>query len=95
MSLSPHEILRVARLARLRLDDNDAAHYARQLTEILDHFATMSSIDTNGVAPMAHPIVTLARLRPDVVSEADRRAALQSGAPQVEDGYYLAPRVIE
>ena len=77
------------------MDDNDAAHYARQLTGILDHFATMSGIDTTGVAPMAHPIVTLARLRPDVVSESDQRAALQAGAPQVEGGHYLVPRVIE
>ena len=95
MSLSSSEILRVARLARLQLDDADATDFARQLSGILDHFAAMSAIDTTGVDPMAHPIVTLARLRPDLVTEVDQRTALQAGAPQVESGYYLVPRVIE
>ena len=95
MSLSPSEILQVARLARLRVEEADADHFARQLSGILKHFAAISAIDTEGVAPMAHPIVTSARMRPDVVAETDQRSALQAGAPQVENGYYLVPRVIE
>ena len=95
MSLSPSEILHVARLARLQLDGPDAAQLAQQLSGILDHFAAMSAIDTSGVAPMAHPIVHVARLRFDSVTESDQRALLQAGAPQVENGYFLVPRVIE
>ena len=95
MSLSPSEILHVARLARLRLEDADASRFAQELTGILGHFAAMSAMDTSGVAPMAHPIVSVARTRPDRVTEVDQRAALQNGAPQVDNGYYLVPRVIE
>ena len=81
-------------LAGLR-DPQSVLDFARQLTGILDHFATMSGIDTSGVAPIAHPIFNQARQRPDVVTETDQRAALQAAAPQVEGGYYLVPRVIE
>ena len=95
MSLSPSEIRQVARLARLQLDDAEAAHFAQQLSGILDHFAAISAIDTTGVTPMAHPIVSVARHRPDAVTETDQRAALQQCAPQVDGGYYLVPRVIE
>jgi len=51
------------------------------------------------VQPLAHPLAAIQdvqlRLRDDVVSEPDRRAAYQQGAPAVEDGLFLVPRVIE
>ena len=95
MSINAAEIERVAKLARLRLAPGEAGHFAAQLSNILDHFAAMSGIETTGVEPMAHPIATVARVRPDAVTESDQRNALQAGAPQVEDGYFLVPRVIE
>ena len=44
---------------------------------------------------MAHPVEMVQRLRPDEVREPDRRDLLQRGAPEVEDGLYLVPRVID
>jgi aspartyl-tRNA(Asn)/glutamyl-tRNA(Gln) amidotransferase subunit C len=96
MSLSAADIQRVARLARLRIEDNEALHYAAQLSGVLGHFATMTTIDTTSITPLAHAIEIVAgSTRPDVVTEDDQRAGLQSGAPQVEAGYYLVPRVLE
>ena len=44
---------------------------------------------------MAHPLEVRQRLREDVVTETDQRERFQAIAPQVEDGLYLVPRVIE
>ena len=55
----------------------------------------MNEVDTSGVEPLAHAIDALAGLRADEVTEVVDRAALQAGAPRVEEGYYLVPRVIE
>ena len=55
----------------------------------------MAAVDTEGVEPMSHPQAAMQRLREDRVSEADRRADFQAIAPQVEDGLYLVPKVIE
>ena len=95
MSLSTAELLRVARLARLRIDEADANAHAAQLSGILAHFAAMAAVDTTGVAPLAHALEVAARTRPDAVSEEINRSQLQADAPLVEDGYYLVPRVIE
>ena len=72
------------------------------LTQLNDFFAIAQAIqaeDTTGVQPLAHPLAASQdvqlRLRDDVVSEPDRRAAYQQGAPAVEDGLFLVPRVIE
>ena len=55
----------------------------------------LSQADTTDVVPMAHPLDAAQRLRPDVVTEPDRRDENQENAPAVSDGLYLVPKVIE
>lgn len=95
MSLSPEQVKQVAHLARLSLPPEKVEPYARQLSNILDMVGQLSSASTDDVQPMAHPLEMVQRLRPDVVSEENRREAFQAIAPAVEDGVYLVPRVIE
>jgi aspartyl-tRNA(Asn)/glutamyl-tRNA(Gln) amidotransferase subunit C len=65
------------------------------LNGILELVGRMSEVDTAGVEPMSHPENAGQRLREDRVTEHDEREAFQSVAPQVEDGLYLVPKVIE
>lgn len=95
MSLSTTELLRVARLARLRIEEQEADAHAAQLSGILEHFAAMAAVDTSGIRPLAHALEVTASTRCDAVTEEINRDALQVDAPLVEDGYYLVPRVIE
>ena len=55
----------------------------------------MGGTNTDGVMPMAHPMDQSQRLRVDEVTESDNRNNFQAIAPQVEDGLYLVPKVIE
>ena len=95
MSLDRTEIDRIARLARLALSEPEAASYARDLNGILGLVEQMNSTQTDGLAPLAHPLELTARLRPDQVTESDQRARFQSIAPAVSDGLYLVPRVVD
>jgi len=95
VSLSPDAVRKVAYLARLQLDQQRVPEYARELSGILDMVDKLEQSDTRDVAPMAHPLDLPARLREDAVTETDRREAFQAVAPQVEEGLYLVPRVIE
>jgi len=95
MSLSPEQVKQVAHLARLSLPPEKVEPYARQLSNILDMVGQLSSASTDAVPPMAHPLEMVQRLRPDAVSEENRRDAFQAIAPAVEDGVYLVPKVIE
>jgi aspartyl-tRNA(Asn)/glutamyl-tRNA(Gln) amidotransferase subunit C len=52
-------------------------------------------VDTGGVEPMSHSQDLAQRLREDVVTELDQREAFQAIAPQVEQGLFLVPKVIE
>ena len=93
--LSREEVSRIAHLARLALSESEATVMQAELNAILGMVDRMAAVDTAGIEPMAHPQEASQRLREDAVTEPDARAAYQSGAPAVEDGLYLVPKVIE
>lgn len=95
MSLTLEDIRRIAQLARIRVDAAEAARYQAQLNDIFHLIEQMQAVDTRGIEPMAHACDVFQRLREDRVTEIDRRAAFQAVAPQVEEGLYLVPKVIE
>ena len=93
--LSLEQIRALARLARIEVGEADAAGLRDQLNGILAMVEQMQAVDTTGIEPMSHPQDATQRLREDRVTEGDQRDLYQSVAPQVEDGLYLVPRVIE
>lgn len=95
MSLTAKDVERIAKLARIRVDEAEVAAYQTQLNGIFGLIEEMQSVDTAGVEPMSHAQDLFQRLRADTVSEADRRSAFQAIAPQTENGLYLVPKVIE
>lgn len=95
MSLNLADVKRIAHLARIEVSEGELPGYLQQLTNILGLVEEMQAVDTTGIEPMAHAQDLMLRLRDDVVTETDRRAAFQAVAPQVEAGLYLVPKVIE
>jgi aspartyl-tRNA(Asn)/glutamyl-tRNA(Gln) amidotransferase subunit C len=95
MSISADQVTAIARLARISIDASDIPEYAEQLSRILSFVEQMNRADTNGIEPMAHPLDLAARLRPDKTTERNERDEFQVNAPQVENGLYLVPKVIE
>ena len=95
MSLNLADVKRIAHLARIEVSEGELPGYLQQLTNILGLVEEMQAVDTTGIEPMAHAQDLMLRLRDDVVTETDRRAAYQAVAPQVEAGLYLVPKVIE
>ncbi|WP_286237275.1 Asp-tRNA(Asn)/Glu-tRNA(Gln) amidotransferase subunit GatC [Neptuniibacter halophilus] len=95
MSLDRSDVDKIAHLARLQIEEQDAPEYAQNLSNILDLVNQMQAIDTTDVSPMAHPLDAVQRLRGDVISEENQREQLQAAAPEVEDGLFLVPKVIE
>jgi len=94
-TLKRGDIERIAHLARLDIEEADVPRYAQNLSDILNLVTQMNAVETSRVQPMAHPLDACQRLRPDVVTEANQREKFQAIAPQVEEGLYLVPKVIE
>lgn len=95
MALDESELEKIAHLARLRITKAESEEVMLRITDILALIDEMQSINTNDVAPLAHPLDLLQRLRTDKITERDYRDELQSLAPEAQEGLYLVPKVIE
>ena len=93
--LSLDEVRRIAELARIEVPEDGVVALQQQLNGIFGLIEQMRAVDTTGVEPMAHAVDVMQRLREDRVTETDQHELFQSIAPQVEDGLYLVPKVIE
>jgi len=95
MALTLEDVKRVAHLARIAIDDNEASAVLAQLRGVFQLIEQMRAVDTRGIEPMSHALDVVQRLREDAVTESDQRESFQAIAPQVEAGLYLVPKVIE
>ncbi len=95
MTISPADVARIAYLARIEIDAAQAEEMRAKLDAIFAMINELRAVDTTGVVPMAHAQDVMLPLREDKVTETNHRALYQSGAPAVEDGLYLVPKVIE
>ncbi|MBU0782369.1 MAG: Asp-tRNA(Asn)/Glu-tRNA(Gln) amidotransferase subunit GatC [Gammaproteobacteria bacterium] len=99
MSLDSGQIAKIAALSRLKLVPEQARALEQQLNNIMQLADRLSSENTDGVEPLAHPISLIQpialRLREDSVTEQDNRTANMANAPAAEKGLFLVPKVIE
>jgi aspartyl-tRNA(Asn)/glutamyl-tRNA(Gln) amidotransferase subunit C len=99
MALTPHDIDRIAHLARLELSAAEGERMLTQINGFFDIVEQMRAVDTTGIEPLAHPVAAIQaialRLRDDVASEVIDREANMRNAPAREAGLFLVPKVIE
>lgn len=95
MALNTQDIQRIAHLARIEINAQEAEATLTKLSGILGLIEQMQAVDTTGITPMSHSQDLSQRLREDVVTQANQRELFQSIAPLTEAGLYLVPKVIE
>ena len=93
------DVQRIAHLSRLELSQAEAEAVLPQLQAVFSLVEEMQAVNTEGLEPLAHPILFLRELaqplRADQVTESDQRAENMKSAPAQQDGYFLVPKVIE
>ncbi len=104
MALNIADIKRIAHLARLEINEQEATTTLTKLSGILGLIEQMQAVDTTGITPMSHSQDLVQRLREDVVTATNMREVFQANAPvlgngsvekAVDSGLYLVPKVIE
>jgi len=95
MTLKSDDVRSIAQLARLHIDEDSVDQYVDDLSSILTLVDQMNQVDSSGVKPLSNPLDASQRLRTDEVTESNQRDHFQQTAPDVADGYYRVPRVIE
>lgn len=85
----------VARLARLDLTEDERDRMLAELSDILGHAEKIQALDLDGVPPMAHSVPIVNRMRADEVTPSLPQERALANAPEVEDGRFKVPRIIE
>ncbi len=95
MSLDEATVARIARLARIRIDEDERAALAGELSNIMGWIEQLGEVNTDDVPPMTSVgDVTLA-LRADEVTDGDKADDVLSNAPGTQDGHFVVPKVVE
>jgi aspartyl-tRNA(Asn)/glutamyl-tRNA(Gln) amidotransferase subunit C len=95
MSLDLATVRRVALLARIRLEEEEALRLQGELNGILGWIEQLQSADTEGVEPLAGAASMTLRLREDAVTDGGIREKILANAPDREGDYFGVPKVVE
>ena len=93
--ISTREVNHVAKLARLKLSDREAAFFQKDLNSILDYVETLNDLDTDHVSPMSHVLEINNVWRDDRPEARKETEPLLENAPMREKGYYKVPKILE
>jgi aspartyl-tRNA(Asn)/glutamyl-tRNA(Gln) amidotransferase subunit C len=85
------QVLHVARLARLRLAEDEIEPMASELSAVLEHVTHIGELDLDGVAPSTHVVEVSGRLRPDQPEPCLPREVALAQAPAIRDDGFLVP----
>ncbi len=95
MSLDPATVRRIAKLARIRLEEQDLPRLQGELNNILGWIETLSEVDVEGVAPLTGGAQIALRLRADAVTDGSMADAVLANAPDRAGAFFTVPKVVE
>jgi aspartyl-tRNA(Asn)/glutamyl-tRNA(Gln) amidotransferase subunit C len=95
MSVDQATVRRIARLARIAVEDQEIPHLQGEINAILSFIEELSAVDVEGVEPMTSVIPMKLPLREDIVTDGEIAAKILANAPLSENGFFLVPKVVE
>ncbi|WP_281301909.1 MULTISPECIES: Asp-tRNA(Asn)/Glu-tRNA(Gln) amidotransferase subunit GatC [unclassified Iodidimonas] len=95
MSVDKATVERIAKLARIRIEDHRLAPLAGELNQILDWVEQLSAVDTDQVKPMTSVVDHALFWRTDAITDGSKRDDILANAPASEFGFFAVPKVIE
>ena len=95
MSVDKDTVRRIARLARLALEEERVEPMVQELNGILAWVEQLKEVDIEGVAPLTSVVEQRLKMREDVVTDGGNADALMANAPQGEEHFFVVPKVVE
>jgi aspartyl-tRNA(Asn)/glutamyl-tRNA(Gln) amidotransferase subunit C len=86
---------RVAKLARIRVDEGDLPALAGELSGILQFMEQLNEVDVTGIEPMTSVTPMRLKRRADVVTDGNIQKAILKNAPDAREGFFAVPKVVE
>jgi aspartyl-tRNA(Asn)/glutamyl-tRNA(Gln) amidotransferase subunit C len=95
MSIDIETARRVAKLARIAVEDEALPALAEEFNAVLGFIEQLNEVDVEGVEPMTSVTPMRLKRREDVVTDGNQQAAVLSNAPDAHEGFFAVPKVVE
>ena len=95
MSVDKDTVAKIAKLARIRVPEDDREAWANELSNILGWIEQLAELDTEGVEPMTSVVDMDLPRRPDQVSDGGLVEKILANAPEGTDAFFAVPKVVE
>lgn len=95
MSVDQATVRRIARLARIRISDNEVPKLEAELNHILGWIEMLQEVDTDNVEPMTSVVENSMRLRKDEVTDGGYADRVTGNAPASDENFFMVPKVVE
>jgi aspartyl-tRNA(Asn)/glutamyl-tRNA(Gln) amidotransferase subunit C len=95
MPITREDILHIAKLARMRLEDDEVTSLQADMEKILEYIEKLQELDTKGIRPTSHVAVDAAPMRQDIVSPGLSNEIALSEAPRPREGGFAVPAFVD
>ena len=95
MKIDKNTTLKIAKLTRLKVKDNEIAELSSQLSSILDWVEQLDEVNTSKVEPLSNVSMSELPLRKDEKIDDDKSNEILSNAPEKLENYFVVPKVVE
>jgi aspartyl-tRNA(Asn)/glutamyl-tRNA(Gln) amidotransferase subunit C len=95
MQVDAATVRRIARLARIKITDQEAKGLENELTQIMRWVEQLNEVDTSKVEPMTRVVAQELKKREDIVNDGEIAVDVTKNAPMTEDHFYVVPKVVE
>lgn len=95
MSIDQNTAAKVAKLARIKVEDDALPALAQEFNNILGFIEQLNEVDVEGVEPMTSVTPMRLKRRDDVVTDGDMPEKVLKNAPDAREGFFAVPKVVE
>jgi len=95
MKIDKNTTLKIAKLTRIRIEENEIAELSSQLSSILDWVEQLDEVNTDNIEPLNNASMTELPLRKDEKINEDKSKDVLSNAPEKLENYFVVPKVVE
>lgn len=95
MSIDTETARRVAKLARIKVEEDALPALANEFNAILGFVEQLTEVDVEGVEPMVSVTPMRLKRRSDVVSDGNQQDKVLANAPDAREGFFAVPKVVE
>ena len=95
MKIDKNTILKIAKLCRVRVKEEEIEELSSQLSSILDWVDQLNELNTDNIEPLSNVSMSKLPLRKDIEDNKDKSNDVLSNAPEKLENYFVVPKVVE